>query len=50
VRDYLDEFAVHADADEVIVVHQAPTIEGRVRSARLLGEAADLDAALASEP
>jgi luciferase family oxidoreductase group 1 len=39
VREYLDSFAKHADADEVMVVHQSPTVEGRVRSAHLLGNA-----------
>jgi luciferase family oxidoreductase group 1 len=36
VRDYLDAFVPHADADELIVVHAAPTIEARLRSAELL--------------
>ena len=40
--EYLDAFAAHADADELIVCHQAPSIEGRLRSARLLAEAGDL--------
>jgi len=50
VKEYVGEFAAHADVDEVIVVHQARSIEGRVRSARLLAEAIDLDTAVASEP
>ena len=32
VGDYLDGFAKTADADELIVAHQAPTTEGRLRS------------------
>jgi len=39
VSDYLDGFIRHTEADEVIVVHQAPTIEGRLRSVTLLAEA-----------
>jgi luciferase family oxidoreductase group 1 len=39
VRDYLEEFARHADADELITAHQAPTIEGRLHSVALLAEA-----------
>jgi luciferase family oxidoreductase group 1 len=31
VRDYLDEFARHADADELIVAHQAPGTAARLR-------------------
>ncbi len=38
VKTYLDDFAQHADADEVIVAHQSPTLEGRLRSAELLAE------------
>jgi luciferase family oxidoreductase group 1 len=40
VSDYLDGFIRRTEADEVIVVHQAPTIEGRLRSVTLLAEAA----------
>jgi luciferase family oxidoreductase group 1 len=36
VRDYLDEFTRHADADELIVVHQSPSLEERLRSVELL--------------
>ncbi|HEY5153350.1 MAG TPA: LLM class flavin-dependent oxidoreductase [Acidimicrobiales bacterium] len=36
VRDYLDDFARHADADELIVVHQSPSIEARLRSVELV--------------
>jgi luciferase family oxidoreductase group 1 len=39
VKDQLDAFAKHADADELIVVHQSPTIDDRLRSAELLAEA-----------
>jgi luciferase family oxidoreductase group 1 len=39
VSDYLDGFIRHTEADEVIVAHQATTIEGRLRSVTLLAEA-----------
>ena len=39
VHDYLDGFLRHTEADELIVAHQAPTIQGRLRSVTLLGEA-----------
>jgi luciferase family oxidoreductase group 1 len=39
VEKFLDEFATHADADELITVHQAPTIESRIRSLELLARA-----------
>jgi luciferase family oxidoreductase group 1 len=39
VRDYLENFAKLADADELIVAHQAPSTEGRLRSVTLLAEA-----------
>jgi luciferase family oxidoreductase group 1 len=35
VRDYLEEFARHAQADELIVAHQSPELEGRLRSVEL---------------
>ncbi len=38
VRDYLDWFAGHADADELMVVHIGGSVEGRLRSMDLLGE------------
>jgi luciferase family oxidoreductase group 1 len=38
VRDYLESFAKHADADELIVAFQSPTAEDRLRSARLVAE------------
>ena len=40
VKAYLDEFAVHARADELMVVHQADDIATRLRSAELLAEVA----------
>jgi luciferase family oxidoreductase group 1 len=39
VQDYLDSFLRHTEADELMVAHQAPTIEGRLQSVALLGEA-----------
>jgi alkanesulfonate monooxygenase SsuD/methylene tetrahydromethanopterin reductase-like flavin-dependent oxidoreductase (luciferase family) len=39
VGDYLDRFAKTADADELIVAHQAPTTAGRLRSVTLVAEA-----------
>jgi luciferase family oxidoreductase group 1 len=39
VRDYLDRFVKKTGADELITVHQAPTLEGRLRSLTLLAEA-----------
>ena len=36
VVDYLEDFAKHADADELITVHQSPTADGRLRSVELL--------------
>ena len=45
VRGYLDWFAAHADADELIVAHQSPSIGQRLRSAELTARAAGLPAA-----
>ncbi len=42
VREYLDRFSDHADADELIVVHPSPTIDDRLRSVDLLADAVDL--------
>ena len=42
VKDYVEAFAKHADADEVIVAHQSPTVAARLRSVDLLAEAFDL--------
>jgi luciferase family oxidoreductase group 1 len=39
VSDYLDGFIRRTEADEVIVVHQTPAIEARLRSVTLLAEA-----------
>jgi luciferase family oxidoreductase group 1 len=39
VSDYLDGFIRQTEADELIVAHQAPSIEGRLRSVTLLAEA-----------
>jgi alkanesulfonate monooxygenase SsuD/methylene tetrahydromethanopterin reductase-like flavin-dependent oxidoreductase (luciferase family) len=39
VSGYLEGFIRQTEADELIVVHQAPTIEGRLRSVTLLAEA-----------
>jgi luciferase family oxidoreductase group 1 len=39
VGEYIDAFAKHADADELMVVHQSPTTETRLRSVELLAEA-----------
>jgi luciferase family oxidoreductase group 1 len=39
VRDYLERFAQHADADELMIAHQAMTTEGRVRSVELTVDA-----------
>ena len=39
VSDYLDGFRKETEADELITVHQAPTLEGRLRSVTLLAEA-----------
>jgi luciferase family oxidoreductase group 1 len=39
IGEYLDGFRKLADADELIVAHQSPTIDGRLRSVTLLAEA-----------
>ena len=39
VGDYLENFAKRAKADELIVAHQAPSTEGRLRSVTLTAEA-----------
>ena len=44
VMEYLDGFARHAEADELITVHSAPTVEARLRSADLLADVAGLAA------
>jgi len=45
VTRYLDEFATHAGADELIVVHAGPTVDARLRSLDLLADASGLAAA-----
>jgi luciferase family oxidoreductase group 1 len=45
VKEYLDEFAAHADADELIVVHTARSADARLRSVELVGEVGGLLAA-----
>lgn len=42
VREQLEAFAVFAQADELMVCHQAPSIEGRLRSVELTAEAMQL--------
>jgi luciferase family oxidoreductase group 1 len=42
VGDYLEGFLKRADADELIVAHQAPTTEARLRSVTLTAEALQL--------
>ncbi len=44
VREYLEGFTKTADADELIVAHQAPTSEARLRSVTLTAEAVDASA------
>ncbi|HSB87573.1 MAG TPA: LLM class flavin-dependent oxidoreductase [Ilumatobacteraceae bacterium] len=44
VRSYLDDFARHSHADELMVVHQADSVDARLQSVRLLAEAAGLPA------
>jgi luciferase family oxidoreductase group 1 len=38
VKEYLDRFGAHADADELIVVHAATSVEARLRSVDLLAD------------
>ncbi len=42
VAAYLDEFQEATGADELIVVHHATTVTGRLRSVELLADAVDL--------
>lgn len=42
VREYLDWFTKHADADELIVGHSGPTADNRIRSVELLAEVSAL--------
>jgi luciferase family oxidoreductase group 1 len=39
ISEYIDAFASYADADELIVAHQSPTTEARLRSVALLAHA-----------
>jgi luciferase family oxidoreductase group 1 len=39
IREHLEGFGKLADADELIVAHQSPTIEGRLRSVKLTAQA-----------
>ncbi len=43
VREYLEDFTRHADADELIVALQSPTAAGRLRSLELLADAWELE-------
>jgi luciferase family oxidoreductase group 1 len=42
VKEYLDAFAVHAGADELMVAHAGPTVADRLHSLDLLADAAGL--------
>ena len=42
VKRYLDEFADHIEADELIVTLSSPTLENRLRSATFVAQAAEL--------
>jgi len=42
VKEFLDGFAVHADADELMVVAASPGIDARLRSLELLADVAGL--------
>ncbi|MBX9388951.1 LLM class flavin-dependent oxidoreductase [Streptomonospora nanhaiensis] len=44
VREYLDWFAGHAEADELIVAPQAGTLEGRLRTVELVAQAMEATA------
>ena len=39
VSEYLDDFRKQTEADELITVHQSPSLDGRLRSVTLLAEA-----------
>ena len=45
VREYIEAFAKHADADELIVAHQASTTEAMLRSVELLADSMELTSA-----
>ena len=42
VKEFLDGFAVHADADELMVAPSSPGIEARLRSLELIADVSDL--------
>jgi luciferase family oxidoreductase group 1 len=42
VSEYIEAFATHADADELMVAHQSPTTEDRMRSVELLADSVEL--------
>ncbi|GAA3754773.1 LLM class flavin-dependent oxidoreductase [Salinactinospora qingdaonensis] len=44
VKDYLDWFTGHADADELIITAQAPTVEARLRCVELVAKATGMPA------
>ena len=48
VREYVETFAEHAEADELMTVHPSPTAEGRLRSVELLADSVPQSAAAAS--
>ena len=48
VRAYLEDFVEKTEADELIVVHHAPSVADRLRSVELLAEAVELTAAASS--
>jgi luciferase family oxidoreductase group 1 len=41
VSQYIEAFAQHADADELMVVHQSPTTEARLHSVELLADSVE---------
>ena len=45
VREQLEGFIVHADADELMVAHSSPTVDDRLRSIDLLADVAGLSRA-----
>ncbi len=50
VAEYLEAFAAHARADEIITVHHAPTAAQRLRSVELVAGAAGLGGVTAGRP
>lgn len=50
VKEYLDAFAAHAGADELIVAHAARTMEARLRSLDLLADVSGLVPAESPDP